>query len=138
MMRAVLRTLLRFPLLHVAVALAGRAFSARTPLVFVGNNEYERDVRALGKRRRLDRGRLSIYTIKATRRLHMVRVLLRAMFRRDQPADFEAHAVEHADILTGKRSLEVALDGEVVRMRPPLHYRSRPGALRVIAPPQPP
>jgi diacylglycerol kinase family enzyme len=30
--------------------------------------------------------------------------------------------------------LPVALDGEVEMMHPPLHYRMRPGALRVIVP----
>jgi YegS/Rv2252/BmrU family lipid kinase len=134
MIRAALRTLLRFPLLHVAIAFAGRVLSAHTPIVFVGNNEYERDVRALGTRRRLDRGRLSVYTVRATRRLHMFWVLLRAILRRGKPADFEAHAVERADIVTAKRSLRVAIDGEVVRMKPPLTYRSRPGALRVLTP----
>ncbi len=134
MIRAAFRTLLRFPLLHVAIALAGKVTSARTPLVFVGNNEYERGPRALGTRRRLDRGRLSVYTVRATRRLHMFWVLLRAVFRRDEPEDFEAHAVERADIVTNKRSIKVALDGEVVRMKPPLTYRTRPRALRVLAP----
>jgi diacylglycerol kinase family enzyme len=134
MARAAIRTLLRFPLLHVAIALAGNVMSAHTPIVFVGNNEYERDVRALGSRRRLDRGRLAVYTIRATRRLHMFWVLLRALLRRSDPADFEAHAVDRADILTSKRSVRVALDGEVVHMTPPLLYRTRPGALRVLAP----
>jgi diacylglycerol kinase family enzyme len=134
MIRAAFRTLLRFPLLHVGIAIADRVTSARTPLVFVGNNEYERGARAIGTRRRLDRGRLAIYTIRATRRLHMFWVLLRAVFRRDEPEDFEAHAVERADIVTNKRSIKVALDGEVVRMKPPLTYRTRPRALRVLAP----
>ncbi len=134
MLRAAVRTLLRFPLLHVAIALTGKVFSARTPIVFIGNNEYERDVLALGKRRRLDRGRLAVYTIRATRRFHMFWVLLRAIIKRGKLADFEAHSVERADIVTSKRSLKVALDGEVVRMRPPLAYRTRPGAIRVFAP----
>jgi YegS/Rv2252/BmrU family lipid kinase len=134
MLRAAFRTLMRFPLLHVAIALADRVLSARTPIVFVGNNEYDHGVRALGTRRRLDRGRLEIYTIRATRRFHMFWVLLRTLFRRGKHDDFEEHTVERADIATSKRSLRVALDGEVVRMKPPLTYRSRPGALRVFAP----
>lgn len=134
MVRAAFRTILRFPLLHVAIALAGEVFSARTPIVFVGNNEYARDLGALGTRRRLDRGTLSVYTVRATRRLHMFWVLLKAVFKRQNPDDFEAHAVPRADIVTNKRSVRVALDGEVVRMKPPLQYRSRPGALRVLAP----
>jgi diacylglycerol kinase family enzyme len=134
MLRAAFRTLMRFPLLHVAIALADRVFSARTPIVFVGNNEYEQNVLALGTRRRLDRGKLAIYTIRATRRLHMFWVLLRTLVRRGKHDDFEEHTVERADIVTTKRTLKVAIDGEVVRMKPPLTYKSRPGALRVFAP----
>jgi len=134
MLRAAFRTLMRFPLLHVAISLADRAFAARTPIVFIGNNTYERDVRALGTRRHLDRGRLAIYTIRATRRLQMFWILLRALFRRGKLEDLEEHTVERADIATSKRSVRVALDGEVIRMRPPLTYKSRPGALRVFAP----
>lgn len=134
MIRATVRTLLRFPLLHVAIAIAGRVMSTHTPFVFVGNNEYERDVRALGTRRRLDRGRLAVVTVRATRRLRMFYVLLRALLRRREPDELESHSVERADIVTSKRSLRVALDGEVVRMTPPLRFRSRPRALRVLAP----
>lgn len=134
MVRAAFRTLLRFPLLHVAIALADSVFSAKTPFVFIGNNEYARGVRELGTRRRLDRGTLAVHTIRATRRLHMFWVMLRAVLRRSDPPELESHAVERADIVTSKRSLRVAVDGEVVRMTPPLTYKSRPGALRVFTP----
>src|SRR4029079_14007480 len=33
-----------------------------------------------------------------------------------------------------KRKVDVAIDGEVISMTPPLHYRSRPAALQVIVP----
>jgi diacylglycerol kinase family enzyme len=134
MLRAAFRTLLRFPLLHVAIALADTVTSARTPIVFVGNNEYARNLPELGSRRRLNRGRLAVYTVRATRRLQMVWFLLRALIRRGDPDELEAHDVDRADIVTTKRSLKVAVDGEVVRMTPPLTFRTRPGALRVLTP----
>ncbi|NVB78559.1 MAG: diacylglycerol kinase family lipid kinase [Kofleriaceae bacterium] len=134
MARAAFRILLRFPLLHVAIALTGKVFSARTPFVFVGNNEYETGVTTLGSRKRMDRGTLGVYTVRATSRLKMFWLVLRGMFSRGSPPDLEMHAVDKADIVTNKRKLKVALDGEVVRMAPPLHYRARPGALRVFAP----
>jgi diacylglycerol kinase family enzyme len=37
-------------------------------------------------------------------------------------------------IETRHQHLRVAFDGEVALMHPPLQYRSRPGALRVMAP----
>ena len=131
MARAALRTLLRFPLLHVAIALAGNVLSARTPFVMIGNNEYALGVRDLGSRPRLDGGQLSVYTLRSTSRWHMFVAMARALFRRRSP-ELEARFVERADIVTNKRRLKVALDGEVLRMAPPLTYRSRPGALIVL------
>jgi hypothetical protein len=62
----------------------------------------------------------------------MVRAILQ---RLDAVKDFEAHRVRTAIVDTGRRTLRVALDGEVVRMSPPLVYRSRPRALAVLLPP---
>ena len=131
MARAAARILLRFPLLHVAIALAGRVFSAHTPFVMIGNNEYALGLTAIGSRKRLDGGQLAVYTLKSTSRWKMFVTMIRALFRRRDP-ELEARCVERADIVATKRSLKVALDGEVTRMAPPLTYRSRPGALVVL------
>ena len=40
-------------------------------------------------------------------------------------------------IETPKKTLKVAIDGEVARMAPPLRFAVHAGALRVIAPPAP-
>ena len=129
-LRASLRTLLAFPVLDVAVALAGDVLSARTPFVMVGNNSYA--LEPLGSRPRLDAGKLAVYTMRATRRLPLLRTVVRALLRRKRPLELEEHDVERADIVTGKRSVKVALDGEVRRMRSPLTYRTRPRALVVL------
>ena len=52
--------------------------------------------------------------------------------RLDAVKDFEAHEVRELIVRTGKRSVVVALDGEVCRMAPPLHYRIRPKALPLL------
>jgi diacylglycerol kinase family enzyme len=49
--------------------------------------------------------------------------------------DLESFRLAEFEVRAKASRLPVALDGEVEVMRPPLHYRSRPGALRVIAPP---
>jgi diacylglycerol kinase family enzyme len=131
MIRAAARILLRFPLLHVAIALAGSVFSTRTPFVMIGNNEYALGLGDIGSRKRLDGGQLAVYTLKSTSRWKMFVAMVRALFRRRDP-ELEARCVERADIVATKRSLKVALDGEVTRMAPPLNYRSRPGALVVL------
>ena len=54
--------------------------------------------------------------------------------RAEQAHDIESFRLREAEISAKASRLPVALDGEVTIMHPPLHYRSRPGALRVIVP----
>lgn len=136
MVRAAARVLRRFPLLRVRIATRERVLIAKTPFVFIGNNAYTLNLFELGGRAALDRGQLSLYMVRSTSRLKMFWLMVRAILQRlDAIADFEAHAISEAVVGTGKRLLKVALDGEVQMMAPPLHYRSRPQALRIVIPP---
>ncbi len=113
----------------------GTSITCETPFVFVGNNRYAIDLMRLGGRDALDRGELSVYFTRRTGRWALVRLAIRTLFNRlDQSRDFESATVRELSIETSKSSLTVALDGETMRMRPPLHYRIRPGELRVIVP----
>jgi diacylglycerol kinase family enzyme len=58
-----------------------------------------------------------------------------ALGRLEQARDFEMMDVREVWIETPRRDVRVALDGEVTRMTPPLHYTIRPAALTVVAPP---
>ena len=83
----------------------------------------------VGSRACLDKGELSVYTTRGTGRLGLVRLALRALLGGlRQERDFLAFTT--TDIVgwrAAQRQLRVALDGEVVVMQPPLHYRVRPG-----------
>jgi diacylglycerol kinase family enzyme len=52
----------------------------------------------------------------------------------DQAHDLDKFELAEAEISARTSRLPVALDGEVKIMHTPLHYRSRPGALRVLVP----
>jgi diacylglycerol kinase family enzyme len=51
-----------------------------------------------------------------------------------QARDFNALCAQEVWIDAHGQAISVALDGEVERFEPPLHYRSRPKALNVILP----
>jgi len=54
---------------------------------------------------------------------------------RTRPDDLvQLDGVEQLRVASKRSMLAVSLDGEVVRMAPPLEYKIRKGALRVIAP----
>jgi diacylglycerol kinase family enzyme len=132
---AVASALRRFPVVRVQIGVEDRTVLRMAPFVFVGNNEYEMSFFTVRGRKSLDSGMLSVYVANRTGRFGMFRLALRALIGRlDQARDFESALLPELWVETGKRHLYVALDGEVEMMKPPLHYRSAPGALRVIVP----
>jgi YegS/Rv2252/BmrU family lipid kinase len=132
---AAIAVLRRYPFLDVKLRVEGKDFSSRSPLVFVGNNEYEMESLNVGARASLNAGRLSLYITRDIGRLGLMRLAFRALFgglRNDK--DFIALYSKEIWIKTKHHRLRVAMDGEVTMMQPPLHYRIRPLSLRVLVP----
>jgi diacylglycerol kinase family enzyme len=126
----------RCPTVRVRIGIGDQTVLRTTPFVFVGNNRYETSLTTLGGRGAIDRGELCLYFANRTGRFGLLRLALRALFGRlEQAKDFDAMIVKEAWIETSKRSLRVAIDGEVVRLAPPLHFVIRPQALRVLVAP---
>jgi diacylglycerol kinase family enzyme len=132
---AFLRMVRRFPRRRLTVCVEGWTAPCRTPLLFVGNNEYRFGLFDLGKRARLDGGKLSLYVARQRSPLGLVKLVIESTFGRlEDDEDFDIHRVADAEILSRASRLPVAIDGEVVVLAPPLRYRIRPRALRVLAP----
>ena len=132
---ALIAALRRHPFLEIRLSINGKAWSGRTPFVFVGNNEYEIEWLNIGSRASLDKGELSLYTTNRTGRLGLIRLALSALLGGlRQERDFLAFTTKDIWIGTRHKRVRVALDGEVTIMKPPLRYSVRPGALRVLAP----
>ena len=132
---ASLSALRRFPFLIVRIEVESTKRDFITPVVFIGNNEYQMQGFDIGARESLERGVLSIYIVKRQRRASLVRLSLAALLGRlEQARDFESLTATELVIETNRKHLLVSTDGEVQRMRSPLHYRIRPRELRVIVP----
>ena len=132
---ATILALRRFPFLDLSITLEGKQLARRTAFLFVGNNEYQIAGFNLGARTCVNGGRLGLYLTHRTGRWGLFRLAFHALFGRvNQAEDFDAFSVQEARIETRKRRLLVACDGEVTRMKTPLHYRSRRHALRVLVP----
>jgi diacylglycerol kinase family enzyme len=135
---AAFRAFRRFPRRRLFVYdETGTVARGRTPCVFVGNNTYEISLFNPGAREALDRGELCLYVMKHRSRWGALALALRAgLGRIEEARDFERRCgVDHATIGSRASRLPVSMDGEVVVMRPPLRYRIRPGALRVLGAP---
>lgn len=137
LVHAVLNQLRRFPMVTVTLRLPERVLRVTSPLVFVGNNRYETNLLRIGRRAQVDGAELFLYVARDRSRIGFLALALRALFGRlDPEKDFVSAGLPSVEVATSwRRSLRVALDGEVSRLSTPLRYRVRPGALRVLAPP---
>ena len=132
---AALKILFRSPFLEVNLKAGNREIVRKTPFVFIGNNEYEMNFFNIGRRSRLDDGKLSVYFLHRSGRKGLFVLALRTLLGRlRQTEDFEEINTQEIIIETRLKRKLVALDGEVARLRMPLHYRIRPRVLRVIVP----
>ena len=137
MLRAALGQLRRFPVVTAVLRLPERTLTVTSPLVFIGNNRYEMKLFAVGRRPQLDRGELWLYVARNRSRAGFLGLAVKALLGRLDPAnDFESEGLPALEVASfWRRSIQVALDGEVMRLSMPLRYRVRPRALRVITPP---
>jgi len=133
---AAMTVLRRHALFTVRLSIDGKEIRRRTALVFVGNNEYEVKGLHLGTRAHLDQGRLFIGITHGRGRRGQLRICVNALLGRlGTNQDLELMTAQEVVIETRHRRVEVALDGEVTRITPPLHYRMWPGALQVLGTP---
>ena len=156
MIAALYRTLRQYVVLRVRITADGKRFHRSTPIVFVGNNEYQIEGRDLGGRPCLLRGGprlfapphnrpavwgrapalvLCLYALHNTGPWGMLEFAVRAVLRQAwRIKDFDALQARAILIESRRKRLRVALDGEVADLETPLRYRIRTGALRVIVP----
>jgi diacylglycerol kinase family enzyme len=119
----------------VWVLAAGWQTERRTPCLFIGNNLYQLDAFAVARRSRLDRGELCLYIANRRSSAALLWLAIRAVVGGLEPGrDFTLVRLAAAEIRARRPRLRVALDGESVILEPPLRYRVRPQALRVIVP----
>ena len=114
----------------------GQHAVTRTPFVFVGNNEYQVSGFRIGARNQLDQGKLFAYVAPRLPTRDLPKLLMRAIIGRgtdDGQLQIFSATELWVESFSG-RTMKVACDGEVVTMKTPLHFQSRPGALNVIVP----
>ena len=133
---SILAVLRHYPMLTVGLSsVKGGQVTRRTPLVFIGNNEYEMKGFEIGSRRTLDGGKLSVYVAPKDGPAGLLRMGVAAVFGRlRRGVDFDFLATDNLRVDVVRKTMLVATDGEVSSLVPPLFYRIRPLALRVIVP----
>jgi diacylglycerol kinase family enzyme len=135
MLVASLRTLARFNHQRLTLIVNDERERVDTPLLFVGNNDYRLDLGGPGRRSTLDDGQLCVMVMRKKTRRGLVAAMIRALLNRARPDDMERiDGVERLQVGGRRSRLTISLDGEVISEPPPLDYRIRKQALRVVAP----
>jgi diacylglycerol kinase family enzyme len=132
---ALARTWRRYPTITLRMTVDGAPLTRRTPFVFVGNGKYHAQGLDLGRRDSLDGGMLSVYLAPGVDRLEFLTLPVRALLGRlSSTAGFESFSACEVAIDTRRPFLDVAVDGELTALVPPIRCASRPRALRTLVP----
>ncbi len=135
LVRAGLRAWHRRRALRLTLVCNGRRIRVRSPAVTITVNPLDDASGRRFGRSCLDGGELCIYIVRHTTRWRLLRVLAHAITAgtlRDRGID--VLRTTELVIESRQRALHVLVDGEMRLLEPPLHYRIRPRALRVIVP----
>lgn len=126
--------------LRIALELDGRTRRLRTPTLFVGNNRLQMEQVGMPPlEHALDEGRLAAIAPRAVGKLRMLGLLVRgALGRLGEADDVDAFAFKtmtvRAPLLSGRRRLKVATDGEVCKMALPLRFQVLERSLFLLVP----
>lgn len=120
---------------HYSVEADGTVEYLRSPLIFIGNNRYLLDRGNLGQRARLDEGVMSLFAVAPKSSRELLSMALRsALGKIDLSADFTTLGDATRLTISGSGTQDVALDGEIERMKLPIKLEVLPKALSVLVP----
>jgi len=80
-------------------------------------------------------GTLAVTLLRPTRLRDRLRLLLRSALRQlDEDGRVQSFCAAEFEVRSLRRELGVVMDGETLRLRPPLRFRAVPDAVRLIVP----
>ncbi len=134
MAQALWRQLLRARPLHVTLVADATPLPLRAASLTITVNPVDPASGRTFGRTQLDGGHLGIYVVHQFGPRTLLGLAARLLLGHRNDALRERLAAT-VDIATSQPTLQVMNDGELLRLSPPLHYRLRPAALRVLVPP---
>lgn len=132
---AVITIFKRFPLFTLRIKTGNERNLFTTPFIFIGNNEYKFEIFNLGRRTTFTGGKLNLYTAKIVSRIGILKMVFLNLFGKlNQVKNFDLRLIENVTVETKSRTVNVAIDGEIYKLHPPLNYKILPKKLKVFLP----
>jgi diacylglycerol kinase family enzyme len=107
----------------------------RLQTLLIANNSYDQRFGRFMARRRLDRGRLTAYMIRTLHVRDAIRLAIEMVLGTwggDHVIEYDK--VQQLTVTSKKTRLSVSMDGDVLSLDTPLHFKVRPKSLNVLAP----
>jgi diacylglycerol kinase family enzyme len=121
--------------LRLEIEVDGQAQEVRTPTVFVGNNALQLRHLSLNVAQCMKQARLAIVVMRPVGTWEMFRLTVRGLLRRlEEEESLRTFCADTLVVRNRRLPMAVALDGELLRIKPPLHFRSWPGAINLMVP----
>ena len=129
-------TMDRDPVFEVAIS-DPKSVSVRTRHLAVAVGDYVDEPGRLFVRTDLDSGFLGLYALRSPSASKILKLAAKAMIGRWRAdPELTAERIRTATVKTQRKQVHVLNDGEILLLDPPVEYRVRPRALRVIRAPQ--
>ncbi len=127
--RATIRTLIRFR--RYVLTVNGQ--TVRSPFIFLGNSTYKLQKSMLAERSSLTDDTLTLFVLRSSSRLGLVRAALFDRFTAKKRTDqFIIDHLKEVVIEAKATELTVSMDGEVMKLKAPLIYKIHPKSLKVL------
>jgi diacylglycerol kinase family enzyme len=134
---AAFRILFQLRLITVDVEVDGTRRTYQTPMVFIGVDERELKLPALGNRVRLGKRGLHVMVVRGRSAGRILAIALNAVARGVKTAsrspELDSFIVDRCTI-TLRRNSTIAVDGELVSLGSPLEYHIERDAIQVVCP----
>lgn len=113
----------------------GKASIREMAMIFVGNNRLQLDNLGLGSRSCAERDKLAVVFMPPVSRLRTFILLLRGASKTLRFApDIQEFCADEFEVHSRRRRTETVIDGEIVWLQGPLHFRIDKESLSVLAP----
>ena len=125
----------RHPIHHIHITSDGREHSLRATTLFFGVNALQLANYNVEAAKYVERGELAVLSLRLDSRLDIAAAAWAALHGKTEAAScVDATHGSSVRVTTRRRSLKVAIDGEIVVLRTPLTVRSVSGGLHVMLP----
>ncbi|UNT62549.1 diacylglycerol/lipid kinase family protein [Acinetobacter towneri] len=121
--------------LKLKIAVDGKLYPLKTPLIFFGNNQLQLSELNLRIAQAAEQGKVAGVVVAKSDKLTLFKILWQMIQGKlDQASDIYSFSADQVVIHSTQTQLTVAIDGEIVKMRPPLHISVQKNALNIKVP----